>query len=119
LYDWRLNPFQEEALPKLSLALTLHKWSQILSGSEANASELEFLEPGRVELQRLFEKAKSLEIRQSALAAERQQVTRELDAVKEQGRELAVRLRLGIRTQFGESEKLIEFGLQPRQRKTS
>lgn len=101
-------------MPKESLALTVHQWQQILDASDANGADLAFLEPQRGELRELLERAKSLSVRQAALAAERQQVTRELDAVKEQGRELATRLRLGIRQQYGEGEKLIEFGLLPR-----
>lgn len=101
-------------MPKESLALTVHQWQQILDASDANGADLAFLESQRAELRDLLERAKSLSIRQAALAAERQQVTRDLDAVKERGRDIATRMRLGIRHQYGEGEKIIEFGLQPR-----
>lgn len=101
-------------MPKESLAVTVGQWEQILDASEANEADLAFLEPYREELRELRQRALELSVRQAALAAERQQVTRDLDAVKERGREIATRLRLGIRTQYGEAEKLVEFGLRPR-----
>lgn len=101
-------------MPKESLVVTVGQWEQILDASDANEADLEFLGPYKTELRELRERALELSVRQAALAAERQQVTRELDAVKERGREIATRLRFGIRTQYGEVKKLIEFGLRPR-----
>lgn len=114
MYHPHFNPVQETTVPKESLALTVRQWEQILDASDANGADLAFLETNKMELRGLLERAKSLSIRQAALAAERQQVTRDLDAVKERGRDIATRMRLGIRQQYGEGEKLLEFGLQPR-----
>lgn len=101
-------------MPKESLNVTVRQWDQILDASDANGEDLAFLESQRSELRELRDRAMALSVRQAALAAERQQVTRELDAVKERGRDIATRLRLGLRTHYGEAEKLIEFGLRPR-----
>jgi uncharacterized coiled-coil DUF342 family protein len=105
-------------MSKESLATTLHQWEHLLAASEANADELDYLRELREELQDLAEKARKLRGEQDALNARKQQVTRDLDAVKERGREVAVQVRMGIKTRYGfGGEKLIEFGLRPRKGK--
>jgi hypothetical protein len=105
-------------MPKESLAVTLSQWDELIGACEANAEDLEdldFLLELRAELRDLSEKAKELSVRQDALNAQKQQVTRDLDQVKQQGRELALRVRDGVRTRYGKrSAKLTEFGMRPR-----
>jgi hypothetical protein len=103
-----------------SLATTLRQWEQLLAAGEGNAEDLGYLLEYREELQGLVAKARELSGRQDALNAMKQQVTRDLDTVKERGRELAQLMRMGVHTRFGRKDpKLIEFGLQPRKRKGS
>jgi len=69
------------------------------------------------ELERLKETAGRIEVERATLDAKRQQLTRDLDAVKARARVLAAQVRAGIKTKYGYgSEKLIEFGLRPRRR---
>jgi chromosome segregation ATPase len=102
-------------MPKESLALTLTQWEQLIGACEANAEELTPLLELREELLDLSERAKELSVRQDALNAQKQQVTRDLDQVKQRGREIALQLRDGVRSRYGKrSAKLTEFGMRPR-----
>jgi hypothetical protein len=102
-------------MSKESVPKTLHQWEKILAASEANAEDLRYLQKERTELQEIVERVKHLWNQQAALAAQRQQVTRNLEEAKERGRQIAVRMRNGIRTRYGlKGEKLTEFGLRPR-----
>jgi peptidoglycan hydrolase CwlO-like protein len=111
-----LMPSTEETIvPKESLAVTLSQWEQLIGACEANVEDLGFLLELQEELRDLSERAKELSVRQDALNARKQQVTRDLDQVKEQGRAIALRVREGARTRYGKrSAKLIEFGMRPR-----
>ncbi len=105
-------------MSKESVAMTLARWEQLLAAWEANPGDLGHIEEYRVELQELVQKVRELSGEQDALNARKQQVTRDLDTVKERGRELAQLMRMGVHTRFGrQSPKLVEFGLQPRKRK--
>jgi len=105
-------------MSKESVAKTLQQWDQLLGASDANAEDLVHLAALRAELLELSERVKALKDQQSALAAMRQQVSRDLDATKDRGRYVAVRIRDGIRSRYGvTSPKLIAFGLRPRGKK--
>jgi hypothetical protein len=107
-------------MSKESLATTLQQWEQLLAAGEGNAEDLGYLQEYREELQGLVAKARELRGRQDALNAMKQQVTRDLDTVKERGRELAQLMRMGVHTRFGrKNPKLIEFGLRPRKGKSA
>lgn len=102
-------------MSKESLAKTLRQWERLIAASESNASELDYLVEEREKLRALVERVKQLKSEQQALTAAKQQVTRDLDAAKEGGREIAVRMRYGIKTRYGrKDERLIQFGLKPR-----
>jgi hypothetical protein len=102
-------------MSKESVAMTLARWEQLLAAWEANPGDLSHIEEYRVELQQLVDRIKELGGEQDALNARKQQVTRDLDTAKERGREIAVRVRTGVRSRYGDSgEKLTEFGLRPR-----
>jgi hypothetical protein len=102
-------------MPKESLALTLSQWEELIGACEANAEDLDYLLELQEELRRLSERAKELSVRQDALNAQKQQVTRDLDHVKQRGREIALQVRDGVRTRYGKrSAKLVEFGMRPR-----
>ncbi len=107
-------------MPKESLAVTLSQWEQLIAACEANAEDLDFLLELQAELRDLSERAKELSVQQDALNAQKQQVTRDLDQVKEQGRALALRLRDGVRSRYGKrSAKLAELGIKPRKGRAS
>lgn len=104
-------------MSKDSLATTLDQWEQLLAPWRLDPGEFEHLElPEQLtELEEVSERVKRLSEEQTALDARKQQVTRDLDEAKERGREIAVRIRNGLRSRYGRSsEKLTTFGLRPR-----
>ncbi|MFL6192929.1 MAG: hypothetical protein ACJ75H_02065 [Thermoanaerobaculia bacterium] len=102
-------------MSKESVATTLRQWEQLLAAWEANAEAMGFFDAERAELRTLVERVQDLVREQAALNAKKQQVTRDLDAAKDRGRELASRMRAGVHTRYGLSgEKLLAFGLRPR-----
>jgi hypothetical protein len=89
-------------------------WDQAASAAEANAAELPHLEAPRIKLQGLATQTRNLLVEQGALAARKQEVTKQLRKSLREGNLLAVFIRTGAREQFGPtSEKLTEFGLVP------
>ncbi|HEX4964393.1 MAG TPA: hypothetical protein VF173_26485 [Thermoanaerobaculia bacterium] len=101
-------------MSKLGFNSTTGGWEKLLTTVEANKADLEFLDPLRLQLTAALEGAKAANVRQSTSQAQVQQATRDLEKFMATGRDLATRLRNGIRTQYGlKGEKLTEFGLQP------
>jgi uncharacterized protein (UPF0335 family) len=104
-------------MSKESFANTIRQWERLIAASEANAAELDYLVAEREELRQMLERVKKLKQEQDALTAAKQQVTRSLDAAKDDGREIAVRMRHGLRIRYGhKDEKLVQFGLKPRRK---
>jgi len=102
-------------MSKESLATTIRQWERLIAASESNAAELDYLVEEREKLRAMVERVKQLKSKQLELTAAKQQVSRDLDAAKEGGREIAVRMRYGIKTRYGyKGEKLVQFGLKPR-----
>ena len=102
-------------MPKVKRYLNrLNAWDQTAAAAEANAAELPHLEAHRTHLVALSQEAKSLTVQQGALAASKQEVSRRLRQVMQDGDTLMDFLRTGIRQHFGKkSEKMTEFGMQP------
>ncbi|HVR98871.1 MAG TPA: hypothetical protein VMW27_19790 [Thermoanaerobaculia bacterium] len=100
---------------------TLGEWRRQLAPLQAASSDLPHLEVPRANLEALLTRAEALTKEQSALAANRQETTRQLKEVIVEGKRLSTLLRQAVRQHFGiRSERLAEFGLQPfrgRQRK--
>jgi len=102
-----------------SFADIVTDWEQLLVKILANASDLSFLEGTSSELALSLQGAKEANARQATFKAEFQQATRDIEAHLTRGRELATRLRNGIRTRYGLSgEKLTDFKLRPRRTKS-
>jgi hypothetical protein len=101
-----------------SFAATTTDWEQLLVKVLANATDLSFLEGTRIELALSLQGAKEANARQATFKAQFQQATRDLEEHILRGRELATRLRNGVRTRYGLSgEKLADFKLRPRRQK--
>jgi hypothetical protein len=106
-------------MPRNALPSTVGEWENLAVTVEVNAHELAYLAETRTQLVFNMDSAKAASIRQAAFKSQFQQATRDLEGFLTQGRDLATRLRNGIRTQYGlKSEKLVEFGLQPRRKRT-
>lgn len=89
-------------------------WAMLSASLAVNADELPHLEAHRQLLEGLLEEAHSLTSEQALRAAEKQDATKRLQDVLDQGQKLATFLRTGVRQHFGNrSEKLVEFGMQP------
>lgn len=81
---------------------------------EANAADFPHLEAFRLQLVKLLGEARTLSTQQSALAASKQETTKRLQIVLDEGFKLTTFLRTGVKQRYGSrSEKLVEFGIQP------
>jgi len=104
-------------MPRVTFANQTTEWEHLLVTAETNKADLSFLEPQRSQLTSVLDRAKDASLRQDAFKAQFQQATRDLEKALSEGRDLATRMRNGIRTQYGlRGEKLAEFGLQPRRK---
>ena len=85
----------------------------------ANAAELPHLEPKRLRLDDVLTEAKSLTAEQASLAARKQEVSKRLAELMEEGHTLVQFLDTGVKQHYGKrAEKLVEFGLQPFRRRS-
>ncbi len=93
---------------------TTNGWAHTSAAVEANAADVPHLEPSRVKLDGLRDRAEVLYSEQSAFAASKQETTRQLLEVLRAGNALVDLLRTGVREHYGpSSEKLVEFGIKP------
>src|SRR4051812_19222092 len=100
-------------MPKQAFASVITDWEKILATVVANKDDLQSLDTYRQQLEAEVTAARAANLRQSAAQADAQQATRDLEASLKQGRELADKLRFGIKSRYGKSgEKLKEFGLK-------
>jgi uncharacterized protein (DUF2336 family) len=92
----------------------LKLWQLRLGAMEANAAELQDLEPGRQKLQAIVNGAQSAFQVQFSATAARQESSRTLETLVSEGRLVMAYLNAGLKEHYGkDSEKLIEFGIQP------
>ncbi|HEX3527698.1 MAG TPA: hypothetical protein VH988_11570 [Thermoanaerobaculia bacterium] len=102
-------------MAKTSFADIVTDWEQLLSKVTANTTDLSFLEDSHATLTTVLQSAKDASARQSTFRAQFQQATRDLEDNLAKGRDLATRLRNGVRTRYGlKAEKLTDFNLRPR-----
>lgn len=95
-------------------AVTLAGWDRLISTVSTNAAELPDLEKARTDLQKKMEEARALIGVQGTHQAAKQDATKRIAKVMDEGRQLATFLRSGVKQRFGkESEKVIEFGVKP------
>jgi t-SNARE complex subunit (syntaxin) len=106
-------------MPKTTFANVMNTGEQLLVSIEVNKTDLAHLEEQRSQLSKAIEGAKAASIQQDAFRAQFQQSTRDMEKFVSDAQELITRLRNGVRTQYGlRSEKLTEFGMQPRRAPT-
>lgn len=100
--------------------VTWDGWQRLLPPLAANAVDIPHLEEYRRRLELVTTEVRDLFAQQASLAARRQDISRRLQALVVEGRQLAAFLRLGVRLRYGtRSEKLSAFHIQPfRGRKT-
>lgn len=89
-------------------------WDKMDVAVTANATQVPKIEINISDLRDLSQRARVLFAQQAALAAQKQEVTKELQEVIQDGEAMMKFLREGLKAHYGkDSEKLIEFGLQP------
>jgi uncharacterized coiled-coil DUF342 family protein len=102
-------------MPKEALADTLVDWDQLIEGASSHG-------PKRPEIKQLLEalrerrdRAKELDHERQSLQARRQKATQDLRQVREEGKELASRLRSMLKSVLGsQNEALVQFNVRPR-----
>jgi hypothetical protein len=105
-------------MPANSFGERMKHWEGLVAGSKANSTDLEIVRGYTTRLDELIPLTKQANTRQLLAQAEFQQSTRDQEALVEEARELANRIRNGVRTLYGvRSEKLVEFGLKPQRKR--
>jgi len=80
----------------------------------ANAPDLPHIEGARVRLERALTEAQEISKQQAAFAASKQEASKRLKTLLEEGVRLATAIRKLLGDNYGiRSEKLTEFGVQP------
>jgi hypothetical protein len=96
------------------------EWQRMATSLEANRAELAHLEVPRAKLVTLLDRAVEIHAEQAALRASKQDASKRLRSVLDEGQRLMTGLRQMLKDHYGpRAEKIAEFGLQPfRGRKT-
>ncbi len=96
---------------KMATLGDLQRFKESLS---ANVDKLTGYEGGRLKFDSLVTQAHGLTQQQAALTAAKQDSSKKLQDVLSEAQQLATVLRFALKALFGrDSEKLVEFGLQP------
>ncbi|MEA2602060.1 MAG: hypothetical protein QOF89_3052 [Acidobacteriota bacterium] len=94
--------------------VTLSGWRQLGTSIVTNSGDLPHLETHRTQLGEILGRAENLSSQQATLTASKQDVSKQLQDVMDEGRKLATFLRAGVKQHYGNrAEKLVEFGLRP------
>ena|SRR5687768_8650158 len=99
------------------VALYMNKvngWAQVAAGVTANEAQVPQLLGGLSRLEVLIALMRSLSVQFAALRASKQELAQQIQAALREGDALADFLKTGARAHYGnDSEKLVEFGVQP------
>ena len=91
---------------------TVAGWEVTNTGLTAN--KVEHLEPKRIELEEKMIRFKEKSTQHAVLTTSKQEVGKEMQVLFRQIETLVAFIRAGVRQHYGkDSEKMIEFGLQP------
>jgi hypothetical protein len=107
-------------MPKKSVAEHSAEWRMLLDSIEMEDLEVAFMKELLFELRLVRDTVLQLEVERLALVARKQQITKDLNALKNRGRAVASRVRSGLLTQLGhDSEQLTAHGMKPRRRRVA
>ena len=105
-------------MPKNSFADDTFDWSQLLAGVGNHPDEMGFTEELSAELRLILNSVRDLHQERLQLKARSQQISRDMEALQNRGRNVAGRIRAGVKAQYGlNSEQITEFGMNPRRRR--
>jgi hypothetical protein len=89
-------------------------WEKVNTSVNANPKELGHLLDHNGQLETKATRMRALSAEQAMLTARKQVVTAEMQTLRREGQTLLDYIQTGVRQHYGlNSEKLIEFGLQP------
>jgi hypothetical protein len=89
-------------------------WKELGAGFASNAGKTPHLETHSQELEDVRAQVESLSAQQAVHTAAKQDLTKRIQVLLDEGQKLATFLRVGVRQHYGrDSEKLVEYGLQP------
>jgi len=89
-------------------------WEVLASGLKANAADLLHLDGHREQIEAILTQSQGLLAEQKSQTASKQDLTRRIEALLDQGTKIASFLRHGVKEHYGtRSEKLVEFDLLP------
>jgi len=92
----------------------LDTWQHLVTSVAANAADLAQLDMPRQKLEGMLKEVKDLTATQAALAASKQEASKRIEELVNNGRKVATVLKVAVREHYGaRSEKLAEFRLQP------
>ncbi|HWM89415.1 MAG TPA: hypothetical protein VN493_01465 [Thermoanaerobaculia bacterium] len=92
----------------------VNSWEKMDVALSANAEQVPKIEINLPELREKSQRARALFAQQAVLMAAKQEITRELQQVIQDGDALMKFLREGLKAHYGkDSDKLTEFGIQP------
>jgi len=93
---------------------SLDTWQHLVTSVAANAADLAQLDMPRQKLDGMLKEVKDLTATQAALAASKQEASKRIEQLVNNGRKVATVLKVAVREHYGtRSEKLAEFRLQP------
>ena len=90
------------------------EWKDLIAPLAEKPPGLEPLEPYRAKLETTLDRVEDITKQQAALAAQKQELTKELQALMTDGQRVAALLRKGLKQALGpQAEQLTAFKLQP------
>ena len=102
-------------MPKVALADTLVDWDLLIASARKRVAKHPEIMPVLEALERLRDRSKALEAERQSLQARRQVATQELREAREEGKDVAIRLRSMLKSALGtQNEALVEFNVRPR-----
>lgn len=105
-------------MPKNSFADDTFDWSLLLASVGEHPDEMDFTEELSSELRLILNSVLDLHQERLQLKARSQQISRDMEALQNRGRNVAGRIRAGVKAQYGlNSEQVTEFGMNPRRRR--
>lgn len=94
--------------------LRVSGWEQVAAGVTANEAQVPQLVAGLARLEALIVLMRNLNLQYTALRATKQELVQQIQAALREGDAIADFLKTGARAHYGsDSEKLVEFGIQP------
>jgi hypothetical protein len=102
-----------------SFGEVVNHWGVLAAGLKANAPDIPHLDGHRTRIESVLTEAQGLLSEQKIQTASKQDLSRRIEALLDQGTKLASFLRHGVKQHYGtRSEKLVEFDLLPFRGKT-